>query len=122
MNFEWIKTADKGQYENGFVEVYETLNKRGLKAVAIITYLPQFIDKNEQNVVLTVLLEGEKDYWTEGTIKSIFHDVEDRLKEMANLKFRTFNSLDYMMTQIFYLSKLETINYLSSGEQSFLDN
>jgi len=119
MNYKWIKNTDRGQYENGFVEVYETsINNK--KVIAIITYLPQYEDKTDQNIVLTVLLEGEKGDWTEGTIKNIFFDVEDRIKEVENFKFRSFNSLDFMMTQIFYTEKLNELKYFSSGDLSFL--
>ena len=120
MNYTWNKSTDRGQYENGFVEVYETSIK-SKKAVAIITYLPQYDDKKDQNIVLTVLLEGEKESWTEGTIKDILFDVEDRIKAMENFKFRHFNSLDFMMTQIFYAEKLSELKYLNSGDYSFLN-
>lgn len=119
MNYKWDKNTDEGQYEHGFVEEYQTsINSK--KVIAIITYLPQFEDKKDQNIVLTVLLEGEKEKWTEGTIKNILFDVEDRIKEMENFKFRHFNSLDFMMTQIFYTEKLNDLKYFSSGDQSFL--
>ena len=119
MYYNWIKNTDEGQYQNGFVEVYETsINEN--KIIAIITYLPQFEDKQKQNIVLTILLEGEKDKWTEGTVKNILFDVEDRIKEVENFKFRSFNSLDFMMTQIFYTNKLSDLNYLNSGEYSFI--
>lgn len=118
MNYIWIKNTDEGQYENGFVEVYETsLNEK--KVIAIITFLPQFKDKHDQNIVLTVILEGVKENWTEGNIKDIFYDVEDRIKEVENFKFRVFSKLDFMMTQIFYTSKISDLNYLNSGEFSF---
>lgn len=118
MNYNWIKSTDEGQYENGFVEAYQTsINNK--KVSAIITYLPQYKDKKDQNIVLTVLLEGEKKDWTEGTIKSIFFDVEDRIKQVENFKFRSFNSLDFMMTQIFYTEKLNELKYFTSGDQSF---
>jgi hypothetical protein len=119
MNYNWAEIIDKGQYENGFVEVYETsINKN--KVIAIITYLPQFEDKQDQNIVLTIFLEGEKNQWTEGTIKNILFDVEDRIKEVENFRFRVFSKLDFMMTQIFYTSKINDINYLNSGEFSFM--
>lgn len=118
MNYNWIKITDRGQYENGFVEVYET-STNNKKVIVIITYLPQYEDKKDQNIVLTVLLEGKKENWTEGTIKNILFDVEDRIKEIENFKFRHFNSLDFMMTQIFYTEKLNELKYLNSGEHSF---
>ncbi|MEO5776678.1 MAG: hypothetical protein ABIQ27_07215 [Flavobacterium sp.] len=119
MNFKWSKVNDRGQYENGFVDMFEAIiNDK--KAVAIITYLPQFEDKKDQNALLTVLLEGDKINWTKGNIKNIFYDVENEIKNKENLKYRVFNSLDYMMTQVFYMSKLERIEYLSSSEHNFL--
>ncbi|MBB1194049.1 hypothetical protein DNC80_10280 [Flavobacterium sp. SOK18b] len=120
MNYTWNKITDRGQYENGFVEVYEaSINSK--KAVVIITYLPQFEDKKDQNIVLTVLLDGEKESWTEGIIKNILFDVEESIKEMENFKFRHFNSLNFMMTQIFYTEKLSELKYLNSGDYSFLN-
>jgi hypothetical protein len=118
MNYNWNKKIDQGQYENGFVEAYETIVNNN-KALAIITYLPQYEDKEDKNIVLTLILEGEKENWTEGTVKNIFFDVEDRVKEVESFKFRVFSSLDFMMTQIFFTEKIHDFKYLNSGEFTF---
>lgn len=117
MNFEWTKIAERGQYGNGFVDVYETNIIK--KAVAIISYLPQFKD-TDQKVVLTVLLEGKKNDWTDGKIKSIFQDVEERITNVQDFKFNVYNSLEYMTTQVFVFEKLDNIDFINMGEYTFM--
>jgi hypothetical protein len=116
MNFEWKKIAEKGQYEIGFIDVYEIVYK--LKAIAIINYLPQF-EQKKQRVIFTLILEGIKSNWTEGTISNIFEDVENRIKGVEYFKFNNFNSLDYMDTQIFTIKRIENFNYFNHGDLSF---
>ena len=55
MNFEWKKIAERGQYEIGFIDVYQLVYK--LKAIAIINYLPQFEQKKQRgNIYIDSLL------------------------------------------------------------------
>jgi len=78
MNYNWDLISNKGDYPHGFVEVFKTEIK-GKNAIAIINYLAQLGD-NDQKVVTTVLLEGDKNSWTENVTNSILHDAEDRIK------------------------------------------
>lgn len=119
MNYKWETVEDRGQYENGHVEIFRaTIN--GLIAIAIINYLPQFEGKDEdQKLVTTLLLEGNKVEWTEGIVKSILYDCEDRIRNVSNFYFRIFNSLEYMTTQTFYFKDLKGFEFGKSGDLSF---
>lgn len=116
MNFQWKKIADRGQYAIGFIDIYELQGKQ--KAIAIIHYLPQHSDK-QQRVVLTLILEGKKKDWTDGTISSIFEDAEFRIKNSEYFKFNNLNSLEYMDTQLFNVKSIEGFDYLNHGDFSF---
>ncbi|RBW57143.1 hypothetical protein DS884_11190 [Tenacibaculum sp. E3R01] len=117
MNYKWTKEVEYGQYENGFVDVFQTVIN-GNKAFAIINYLPQFKDK-DQKVLTTLILESNKDNWSKGTIKDILFDCEDRIKNVANLKFRVFNKLDYMTIQTFFIKDIENFEFGTNGDFSF---
>lgn len=119
MNLTWNTIAERGQYETGFVDAFQTILK-GKKAVAIITFLPQFEDK-DQKVLFTLLLEGKRHEWTQGTINDILEDVENRIKNMENLRFRIFNSLEYMTIQIFNLNNIEDFECLNIGDYTFIE-
>ncbi|GAA0193408.1 hypothetical protein GCM10009122_56340 [Fulvivirga kasyanovii] len=117
MNFDWKTITEQGQYEHGFVDIFLTTIE-GRKAYVIINYLPQFNDK-DQKVLTTLLLEGEKTFWTEGRVKWILHDCEDRVKDVSNFKFRVFNKLDYMTIQTLFIPKIEDLNLGTSGDFGF---
>lgn len=117
MNFQWTKIAERGQYEIGFIDVFQ-LNKKQ-KAISIIHYLPQHTDK-QQRVVFTLILEGDKKDWTDGTIDRIMHDAELQIKNSEYFKFNNLNSLEYMNTQIFTIKTIENFNYLNHGDFSFI--
>ena len=74
MNFDW-EIEGHGQYEHGFVDVLRTTID-SKEVVAIINYLPQFEDK-DQKVLVTILLETPKIFWTEGKVKSIIYHLRD---------------------------------------------
>lgn len=118
MNYTWTLIKEYGQYEFGFVDVYKTIieNKN---AFVIINYLPQFEDK-DQKVISTLLLEGEKNNWTEGQVKSILFDCQDRIESVSNFKFRIFNKLEYMTIQTFYIKEIQNLEFGSSGDFTFI--
>ena len=118
MNYEWKQIAERGQYEIGFIDIYELVYKQ--KAIAIIHYLPQHGITN-QRVVFTLILEGIKRDWTEGTLSNIFEDVENRIKNIEVLKFNNFSSLEYMDTQIFTINRIEDFDYLNHGDFTFAE-
>ena len=117
MNYNWEKITEYGQYENGFVDVFST-NIKNKKAYVILNYLPQFEDK-DQKVLTTLLLEGENTLWSEGVIKSILFDCEDRIREIANFKFRVFNILEYMTVQTFFIKEIDNFKFGTNGDFSF---
>lgn len=117
MNFVWKQLAEKGQYGIGFIDVYELQGQR--KAIAIINYLPQH-SETKQRVILTLILEGDKVSWTDGTLHSIFEDAEHRIKSAEGFKYNNFNSLDYMDTQILTIENLTEFDYLNHGDYTFL--
>jgi hypothetical protein len=117
MNFEWEKIAEKGQYPIGFIDIYELMNKN--RAIAIIHYLPQH-ESVKQRVVFTLILEGKKTNWTDGTISRIFEDVENRILNVEYFKFNNYNSLDYMDTQIFTIKSIDDFDYLNHGDFTFI--
>jgi hypothetical protein len=117
MNFQWKTVVEHGQYEHGFVDVFQTTID-GKKAVAIINYLPQFEDK-DQKVLTTLLLEGPKNIWTEGKVKSLLYDCEDRLRDVSYFKFRAFGKLDYMTIQTFFIKQLDDFEFGTNGDFSF---
>jgi len=51
--------------------------------------LPQH-GKIKQRVVFTLILEGKKRDWPEGTISNIFEDAENRIKNVEYFKFNNF--------------------------------
>lgn len=116
MIYNWKKITEKGQYREGFIDVYEADITK--KAVVIINYLPQLEDKS-QKVIMTLLLEGQKSDWSKTTVSNIIQDVEKRVKNMENFKFHVFNSLEYITTQTFILKTLEKINFLSFSNHVF---
>lgn len=116
MIYNWKKITEKGQYREGFIDVYEAVITK--KAVVIINYLPQLEDKS-QKVVMTLLLEGKKTDWSKTTITNIHQDVEKRVKNMENFKFHIFNSLEYITTQIFILEHFEKVDFLSFSNHVF---
>lgn len=117
MNFDW-EITENGQYEHGFVDVFKTTID-GKKAVAIINYLPQFEDK-DQKVLTTILLETPKNFWTEGKVKSIIYDCEERLREVSYFKFRAFGILDYMTIQTFFIKQIDDFELGTNGDFSFI--
>lgn len=116
MIYNWTKIAEKGQYREGFIDVYEA--KITKKAVVIINYLPQLEDKS-QKVIMTLLLEGKKTDWPKTTITNIIKDVEKRVKNMENFKFHIFNSLEYITTQTFTIENLDKIDFLGFSNHIF---
>lgn len=119
MNYNWETIENYGQYENGFVEVFRT-TINDLIAIAIINYLPQFKDEDEdQKVITTLLLEGEKNTWTEGKVKNILYDCEDRIRDISNFKFRIFNRLKYMTIQTFHFKDLKDFQFGNNGDFGF---
>lgn len=116
MIYNWKKITEKGQYREGFIDVYEAVITK--KAVVIINYLPQLEDKS-QKVVMTLLLEGKKADWSKTTITNIHQDVEKRVKNMENFKFHIFNSLEYITSQIFILEQFEKVDFLSFTNHVF---
>jgi hypothetical protein len=117
MNFEWNKIAERGQSATGYVDVFELVGTN--KAIAIIHYLPQY-EQTKQRVMLTLILEGSKTIWTDGTLSRIFEDAEYRILNVECEKFNNFNSLDYMDTQMFTVKSIEDFDYLSHGDQALM--
>lgn len=117
MNFNWNKIAERGQSSTGYVDVYELADKN--RAIAIIHYLPQY-EQTKQRVMFTLILEGDKSNWTDGTISSIFEDAESRIFNVEFIKFNNLNSLDYMDTQIFTVKSIDNFDYLNHGDWSFI--
>jgi hypothetical protein len=103
----------------GFIDIYELVYKQ--KAIAIIHYLPQH-GQTKQKVVFTLILEGKKRDWTEGTISNIFEDAENRIKNVEYFKFNNFNTLEYMDTQILTVNKIEDFDYFNDGDQTFINS
>jgi len=116
MNYEWKQIAERGQYELGFIDIYELVYEK--KAIAIIHYLPQHTQV-KQRVVFTLILEGKKGDWTNGIINNIFEDIENRIKNIEYFKFNNFNSLEYMDSQIFIIKQIQDFDYFSHGDFSF---
>jgi hypothetical protein len=58
-------------------------------------------DQTKQRVVFTLILEGKKRDWAEGTISNIFKDAENRITNVGYFKFNNFNTLEYMDPNIY---------------------
>ena len=117
MNFEWKKIAERGESAIGYIDVYELVDKN--KAIAIIHYLPQY-EQTKQRVMFTLILEGDKTNWTDGTISNIFEDTESRILNVEHFKFNNYNSLDYMDTQMFTVKSIDNFDYLNHGDYTFI--
>ncbi|HEY4326346.1 MAG TPA: hypothetical protein VGN20_20335 [Mucilaginibacter sp.] len=118
MNFEWTTIADKGNYDEGFVEVYA--KNKSNRAIVIMSFLAQHADPTPR-ILLTILLEGKIDDWTKGTIGSIFHDAEDYIKNVMATKFRYIDSIDHVQRQMFTLKNIDEFDYVSHGDYTFID-
>jgi len=49
--------------------------------------------KQNKRVVFTLILEGKKRDWTEGSISNIFEDAENRIKNVEYFRFNNSNTL-----------------------------
>ncbi|WP_299568474.1 hypothetical protein [uncultured Pedobacter sp.] len=116
-NYQWENVGEHGAFAHGYVDLFKTTVKEK-KAYAIINYLPQFEDKDSK-VVLTLLLEGEEGEWTKGEIKSMMYDAEERVREVARVKFKIHNVLDYMTAQFFYLKDVDGFAFGNSADFAF---
>ena len=116
MNFTWKEVVSRGQSATGFIDVLELENKG--KAIAIIHYLSQHTH-TEPRIIFTLILEGNKINWTTGIIASIFEDIENKILLKTSRNLTTFNSLEYLDTQIFTVSNIDDFDYLSHGDSSF---
>lgn len=116
INYQWRNVAERGQAATGYIDVYELINKP--KAVAVIRYFPQFEDV-QQRVLFTLILEGDRNYWTDGVISNIFEDAEARIFNAQHVKFNNFNKLDYMDYQTFIVKSIEDFDYLGHGDFTF---
>ena len=118
MNYQWKKIVERGQYETGFVDVFNAvINEK--KAYTIINYLPEFEDK-AQKAVVTFLLEGQKSNWTERQVKDIFYDCEDIVKRDVSTKFKVFNNLENIITQTFCIKEIDQFDFVTNGDWSFI--
>lgn len=111
--------AEKGQFDIGFVDVLEFVEREN-KAIMIIHYLPQS-GAEKQRVLLTLLLEGQKRDWTEGTLASFIEDAKTHINQVEIVKFNSFDNLKYMDTQIFVIQNLDNFEYLNHGDVGFFD-
>jgi len=117
-NFKWKQIFEKGQYSNGFIDIFESIID-GNRAVAIINFLPQFED-TDQKVLTTILLEHPKHNWTEGKIKSILFDCEDYVKNLSSFRFRVIGELHYMTIQTLFIEKIDNLQLGNFGDFSFI--
>jgi len=116
-NYNWENVLEHGDYPHGFVDVYQTTVGSN-KLFAIINYLVQF-DDQDRRAVVTLLLEGEKNFWSEGRVKDALYDCEERIKSVANFKFRNFDNLEYMTIQTFHFKEISNIEFGTNGDFSF---
>ncbi len=116
MNYNWERKAERGQYETGFVDIYELVDEK--KAIVIIYYLSQH-EHTKQRVILTVILEGKKENWTKGDIRNIFEDIEYTITKIDHTKLNSIHTLEYLDTQIFTVKSIEDFDYLSHGDYNF---
>ena len=118
MNFDWITIAEKGNYDEGFVDIYakDTLDR----AIVVLSFLAQHSDPKPR-VLITVLLEGEIRDWTKGNISNIFQDAEDYIKNVMNTKFRYIRNIDNVQHQILTIKNIDEFEYVRHGDYNFID-
>ena len=75
MNYIWEKALKEGQKAIGFVEVYTSeIKEKNVKA--IINYLPQFPDSNDQkDAHITLFFEGQQTDITDGLFHWMYDDI-----------------------------------------------
>jgi hypothetical protein len=117
MNYKWITKEESGQYEIGFVDVY--MLEYNKNAISIIHYIPQFKVMESQVVDVTLILEGKKNDWTDGEIKGILTDMSDYVVRNEKERFKFLNNLNYINTQMFYMSKITEFELLNHGDYFF---
>lgn len=120
MNYNWKKLDSRGQKDTGSADMFH-LEHLGMKAICVIHYFPQFENDTKEKVELTILLQQPKDKWTEGFISSIFHDMEDIIKDHEAVKFRFLNKLEYINCKIIYLDNIDGIQLGFVGDYNFID-
>lgn len=120
-NYDWKPVEEKGAYEHGFIEVFQA--KIGdSRALITINYLVQMNDEVERKALATVYLEGDRSQWTKTRISSIAYDIETRIENMKNLRYRATNKLNYMTFQIFNVDTIDGIKLWTMADFSFEDN
>jgi hypothetical protein len=112
----WKKQNSRGQDALGYVDIYETDGTD--KVISVIHYLPQHTH-TQQRVVLTVVLEGERSKWTDGTIDGIFEFAENEVKANSLTKFKNQTVLPHLDTQLFTVKNIEEFEYFNHGDKSF---
>jgi hypothetical protein len=120
-NYEWKPVEEKGAYEHGFIEVFQATIGSS-RALVTINYLVQMNDEVERKALATVYLEGEKSQWTKTRISSIADDIEARIENMKDLRYRATNKLDYMTFQVFNVDTIDGIKLWAMADRSFNDN
>lgn len=116
-NFVWLKLDDRGQQATGYIEVYELIGAN--RAIAILHFMSQHTHVKGR-LSLTLLLEGNQNNWTKGTVDRIFEDVENRIKAVEYDRFKDFEPLKQIDTQIFTIKSINGFSYLNHGDWAIL--
>jgi hypothetical protein len=123
MNNTWEKALENGQESIGFVDVY-TSNVEGKKVKAIINYLPQFQDNNNNKQVhITLFFEGSKSDITDGLFHWIYDDICELIQENIDLRFtRKSEPLDFVYTQTFIVKNIPEFEHYTHGDYGLSAN
>ncbi|RYE17960.1 MAG: hypothetical protein EOP45_14865 [Sphingobacteriaceae bacterium] len=118
MNFDWRIIAEKGNHDEGYVDIY--VKDSFGRAIVVLTFLPQHSDITPR-ILIAVFLEGSIKDWTKGIIASIFHDAEDYIKNVMNTRFRYIDVIDNVQQQIFTIKNVDEFEYINHGDYNFID-
>src|SRR5690606_8291522 len=113
--YDWQPVEESGAYEKGFVEIYLATIQIS-RAMVVINYLVQMNDEYERKALATIYLEGNRNQWTETTIKNIVSDIEIRIRNMEDMRFRSSKVLDYMTFQVFHIDNFDSLKLLTIAD------
>ncbi len=117
--YEWNLLFEKGQQSFGRVEIY-IATIEGFNVKVIINYLPQFISNSKhRDAHVTLFFQGDKKNITDGLFHWIYDDIGRIIKSFEDTIYnKDSKPIEYMLTQLFTVSKLPEFEYFTHGDFS----
>lgn len=115
----WSLISKKGQEGIGYVEIYQATVETH-KAIAVVSYLPQFTDSSkERNVNVCLMFEGQKADITKGLFYEMYNEIGDLVKDKEDEYFtKNKEKLNVIITQTLLLDKMPDFDLLTNGDFS----